>query len=62
MRAALMSSRLAWPNARVTVNLAPPGVRKVGAGLDLAIAVGLLVASEQLPPTACEGRAFVGEP
>ena len=27
VRAALMSSRLAWPNARVTVNLAPPGVR-----------------------------------
>jgi len=61
VRAALMSSQLAWPTARVTVNLAPPGVRKVGAGLDLAIAVGLLVASEQLPLTCCEGRAFVGE-
>ncbi len=61
VRAALMSSQLAWPNARVTVNLAPPGIRKVGAGLDLAIAVGLLVASEQLPPSSCEGRAFVGE-
>ena len=56
VRAALLSSGLAWPNARVTVNLAPPGVRKVGAGLDLAIAVGLLVASEQLPPSSCEAR------
>jgi magnesium chelatase family protein len=61
VRAALLSSGLAWPNARVTVNLAPPGLRKVGAGLDLAIAVCLLVASEQLPPGCAEGRAFVGE-
>jgi magnesium chelatase family protein len=61
VRAALLSSGLAWPNARVTVNLAPPALRKVGAGLDLAIAVGLLVASEQLPPGCCHGRAFVGE-
>jgi magnesium chelatase family protein len=61
VRAALASCQLGWPNARVTVNLAPPGLRKIGAGLDLAIAVGLLVASEQLPPAACEGRAFVGE-
>jgi magnesium chelatase family protein len=61
VRAALMSSGLKWPNARVTVNLAPPGLRKVGAGLDLAIAVGLLAASEQLPLGCLGGRAFVGE-
>ena len=48
VRAALLSSGLSWPNARVTVNLAPPGMRKVGAGLDLAIAAGLLAASEQV--------------
>jgi magnesium chelatase family protein len=61
VRAALLSSRLTWPTARVTVNLAPPGLRKVGAGLDLAIAVGLLAASEQLPLGALAGRAFLGE-
>jgi magnesium chelatase family protein len=61
VRAALLSSGLTWPNARVTVNLAPPGVRKVGAGLDLAIAAGLLAASEQVPLAALEERAFVGE-
>ena len=42
----------------------PPGVRKVGAGLDLAIAVGLLVASEQLaaprPSTARRSSASSG--
>jgi magnesium chelatase family protein len=61
VRAALLSSELKWPLARVTVNLAPPALRKVGAGLDLAIATGLLVASEQLPPGCTAGRAFVGE-
>ena len=61
VRAALLSSRLAWPSLRVTVNLAPPALRKVGAGLDLAIAVGLLVASEQLPGSCLDGRAFLGE-
>jgi magnesium chelatase family protein len=61
VRAALLSSGLAWPNRRVTVNLAPSGLRKAGAGLDLAIAIALLVADEQLPPEAVERYAFVGE-
>ena len=47
VRAALLSSRLPWPPTRITVNLAPSGVRKTGAGLDLAIAVGALVAGER---------------
>jgi magnesium chelatase family protein len=61
VRAALLSSGLTWPMCRVTVNLAPPGLRKVGAGLDLAIAAALLAASEQVPAGALAGRAFVGE-
>ena len=55
VRAAMLSSGLTWPNRRVTVNLAPSGVRKAGAGLDLAIAIGLLVADEQVP-AAVVGR------
>jgi magnesium chelatase family protein len=61
VRAAILSSGLQWPMQRVTVNLAPSGVRKVGAGLDLPIAVGLLVATEQLDPDCAEGLAFCGE-
>jgi magnesium chelatase family protein len=61
VRAALLSTELTWPMCRVTVNLAPPGLRKVGAGLDLAIAAALLAASEQVPAGALLGRAFVGE-
>ncbi len=61
VRAALLSSHLRWPTQRVTVNLAPSGLRKAGAGLDLAIAVGLLVVTEQLPEGCLADRAFLGE-
>jgi magnesium chelatase family protein len=61
VRAAVLSSGLAWPVRRVTVNLAPSGVRKGGAGLDLPIAIGLLVATGELPPGCTEGLAFCGE-
>src|SRR5450759_5423642 len=58
VRAALLSSGLTWPLRRVTVNLAPSGVRKGGAGLDLPIAIGVLVASGTLDPEAARGLAF----
>ncbi|MFZ0668377.1 MAG: YifB family Mg chelatase-like AAA ATPase [Acidimicrobiales bacterium] len=61
VRAALLSSGLTWPLRRVTVNLAPSGVRKNGSGLDLPIAVGLLVASGQLEEHAVAGKSFIGE-
>ena len=61
VRAALLSSGLSWPARRVTVNLAPSGLRKTGAGLDLAIAVGLLVATGTLAPGCVEDTGFVGE-
>jgi len=60
-RAAVLSSRLAWPSTKITVNLAPSGQRKTGSGLDLAIAVAVLVADEQVAPEAVAGLAFVGE-
>ena len=43
------------------MNLAPSGVRKGGAGLDLPIAVGLLVAAGELSPGSIEGISFCGE-
>jgi magnesium chelatase family protein len=61
VRAAVLSSGLPWPLRRVTVNLAPSGVRKGGAGLDLPIAIGLLVAAGELSPSCTEGFAFCGE-
>ena len=61
VRAAVLSSGLGWPQRRVTVNLAPSGLRKGGAGLDLAIAVAFLAVTEQVPADALNGKAFVGE-
>jgi magnesium chelatase family protein len=61
VRAAILSSGLSWPLRRLTVNLAPSGIRKGGAGLDLPIAIGLLVATGELSSTSVEGLAFCGE-
>lgn len=61
VRSALLSSELPWPTRRITVNLAPGDVRKGGSGLDLAIAVGLLVAGEEIPAGLVEDLAFIGE-
>ncbi len=61
VRAAIQSSKLDWPQRRITVNLAPSSIPKVGTALDLAIAVGVLVAAEAVPAPATEGWAFLGE-
>jgi len=61
VRAALLTSGFSWPDRRTTVNLAPSSLRKVGSSLDLAIAIGVLIASEQLPPEVVGDRAFLAE-
>jgi len=61
VRSALLSSGQGWPMKRVTVNLAPTSLRKGGSGLDLPIAVGLLVANGDLDAEHVEGMAFLGE-
>jgi hypothetical protein len=48
VRAAVLSSGLNWPDQKITVNLAPPHHRKTGSGLDLPIALGVLLATQQL--------------
>ena len=61
VRAAVMSSGQDWPRQRVTIGLAPSQERKTGSGLDLAIAVGVLVATGVLQKEAVAGLAFIGE-
>ncbi len=56
-----MSSGRPWPNHKITVNLAPSQHRKSGSGLDLAIAVGVLVASGELTAESIGELGFVGE-
>jgi len=61
VRAAVMSSGASWPDTKITVNLAPSQQRKSGSGLDLAIAIGVLAASDQIPVDAISRFAFLGE-
>ncbi len=61
VRAALSSSGLTWPRHRVTVNLAPSGTRKGGSGLDVPIAMGVLVADGTVPQACVADTAFLGE-
>src|SRR5204863_3349101 len=61
VRAAMKNGGLDFPDGRITVNLAPADVRKAGPAFDLAIAVGLLRASDQIPPESTAGYALCGE-
>ncbi|MHB8467563.1 MAG: YifB family Mg chelatase-like AAA ATPase [Acidimicrobiales bacterium] len=61
VRAAFASSALDFPKSRVTVNLAPSSVRKVGSGLDVPIAVAILGAQGRLDAHRFRGCAFFGE-
>ncbi len=60
VRGAIRNAGFSHPPRRITVNLAPADLRKAGASLDLAIAIGVLLGSEQV--TAGAGRlALIGE-
>ena len=61
VRAAIKNSGLVFPGKRITVNLAPADIRKAGPAYDLPIAVGVLIASEQVWPQQVEDALFVGE-
>lgn len=61
VRSALVNSGFDFPARRITVNLAPADLPKQGSCFDLAIAVGILVASGQLPEGAADGYELVGE-
>ncbi|MDQ3722866.1 MAG: YifB family Mg chelatase-like AAA ATPase [Actinomycetota bacterium] len=61
VQTALVNAGFDFPQRRITVNLAPAHLRKVGPGFDLATACGVLVASEQLPAAELERWAVFGE-
>jgi magnesium chelatase family protein len=61
VRSGIASAELEFPGHRITVNLAPAGLRKEGSGFDLPIALAVLAASHQLPPDALDGHAAFGE-
>lgn len=61
VRAALKNSGADLPPKRITVNLAPADLPKEGPAYDLPIALGILIASEQLPKVDITNAVFLGE-
>ncbi len=61
VRAAIQATGLAFPQRRVTVNLAPAEQRKSGAALDLPIAIGILAANGSIDEQRLAGLGLFGE-
>ena len=61
VRAALANCGFELPAGHITVNLAPADLPKEGGRFDLPIAVGILVASDQLPPGPFDATELYGE-
>jgi magnesium chelatase family protein len=61
VRAAILNSGLEFPNRRITVNLAPADLPKESGRFDLAIALGILAASGQIPARELDHYEFAGE-
>jgi magnesium chelatase family protein len=61
VRSGIKSAQLEWPGNTSTVNLAPAELKKEGSGFDLPIALALLAASGQVPPTRLAEHASCGE-
>ncbi len=61
IRSAILNSGFKFPESRITANLAPAFLRKVGPGFDTALALGVLAASRQIPRDALHSYAVFGE-
>ncbi|PIQ90714.1 MAG: hypothetical protein COV71_02880 [Candidatus Omnitrophica bacterium CG11_big_fil_rev_8_21_14_0_20_41_12] len=61
VRSAIKNSGFQWPAQRITINLAPSNIKKEGACFDLAIALGILAATEQINGELLRNYAFLGE-
>jgi len=61
VRSAILNSQFDFPKQRITINLAPADLPKEGGRFDLPIALGILLASEQLPADCTKNKEFIGE-
>jgi len=61
VRSALLNSHFEFPARRITVNLAPADLPKEGGRFDLAIALGILAASKQIPKDTLSNYEVIGE-
>ena len=62
VQSAIKNAGLYFPRKKVTVNLAPASVRKVGPVYDLPIALGALITSQQIPAAELDDAMVIGEP
>ncbi|GAM65369.1 Mg(2+) chelatase family protein [Vibrio ishigakensis] len=61
VRSAILNSKFLFPSRKITVNLAPADLPKDGGRFDLPIAIGILIASEQLPTDRINDTELLGE-
>lgn len=61
VRSAIINSDYEFPAKRITINLSPADLPKEGGRYDLAIALGILAASEQIPRDLLQNHEFIGE-
>jgi magnesium chelatase family protein len=61
VRSAILNAQFEFPLQRITINLAPADLPKEGGRFDLAIALGILAASRQIPADDLSKYEFVGE-
>jgi len=61
VRSAIINSQFEFPARRITINLAPADLPKQGARFDLAIAIGILIASRQIETDNLSDYEFLGE-
>ncbi len=61
VRSAILNCQFEFPAQRITINLAPADLPKEGGRFDLAIALGILAASGQLPTQSLSDYEFLGE-
>ena len=60
-RSAIRNSGLRFPNKAYVVNLSPADIQKHGPSYDLAIAIGILAATDQIPLHTLDNALFIGE-
>ena len=61
VRASIINCGYEFPLGRITINLAPADVRKIGSLLDLPIAIGILMESKQIKAEDIEDFVIFGE-
>lgn len=61
VRGAIRACGFRMPSEKLIINLAPGAIKKTGSGFDLPIAIGILVATKQIPASNIINNLFVGE-